>query len=234
MTYDDQRRRRDDGDHLVEQVRAVFLEDRPVPGGPVGEQDQFVPPLAQREKQRQQDRQDQQPVADRDVDRDRAGDRAQHEPDRDRQHVDDDDVLERPGIECEQRRRSSARRVRTPGAETMMRRARPTVSTSAVPIAVVGEIAPDGNRTEALARMQTILLAIGNVVDEVDDAGEDAEDGEGGERLRRWPPEPETPAPRPAARTAARQTRSGSWSTATAAETRRGSAPRSARWPPRS
>ena len=37
------------------------------------------------------------------VDRDRAGDRAQHEADGDRQHVDDDDVLERAGIQREQR-----------------------------------------------------------------------------------------------------------------------------------
>ena len=38
-------------------------------------------------------------VADLDVDRDGAGDRAQHEADRNRQHVDDDDVLERGRVE---------------------------------------------------------------------------------------------------------------------------------------
>ena len=47
----------------------------------VGQQDELVPPLGQRDEQRQQDRADEQPVADRDVDRHRAGDRAQHEAD---------------------------------------------------------------------------------------------------------------------------------------------------------
>ena len=36
-----------------------------MPGGPLGEQHQFVPPLAQREKQREQDRHHVEPVAER-------------------------------------------------------------------------------------------------------------------------------------------------------------------------
>ena len=40
--------------------------------GAVGEQHQLVPPLAQRQEERQQQNQDQQPMADRHVNRDRA------------------------------------------------------------------------------------------------------------------------------------------------------------------
>ena len=81
-------------------------------GRAVGEQHQLVPPLAERQEQRQQDRQDVEPVADRHVDHHGAGRGAQHEPDRDRQHVDDDDVLQRAGVERQQRqvRRQRARR----------------------------------------------------------------------------------------------------------------------------
>ena len=91
----DERRRGDDADHLVEQVGTVFLQDRPVAGSAVCEQDQLVAALAEREEQREQQDQDQQPVADRHVDGDRAARRAQHEADRDHQDVDDDDMLQR-------------------------------------------------------------------------------------------------------------------------------------------
>ena len=99
----DERRRGDDRDHLVEQVRAVFLEDRAMAGRPVRQEDQLVAPLAQRQEQRAQHRQDEQPVADRHVDRDRAGHGAQHEADGNRQHVDDHHVLQRAGIQHQQR-----------------------------------------------------------------------------------------------------------------------------------
>ena len=99
----DQRGGGDDGDHLVEQVRAVFLEYSPVAGRAVREEHEFVPPLAEREKQREQDRQHVQPVADRDVDDDRTGRGTHHETDGNRQHVDDHDVLQRARVEREQR-----------------------------------------------------------------------------------------------------------------------------------
>ena len=51
--------------------------------------------LAEREKQRQQRRADEQPVADRDIDRHGAGNRTKDESCRDHQHVDDHDVLQR-------------------------------------------------------------------------------------------------------------------------------------------
>ena len=62
----------------------------------VGEKHELVTALAERQEQRPEDRDEQQPVADRHVDDHRAGRRAKHEPDRDREHVDDDDVLQRP------------------------------------------------------------------------------------------------------------------------------------------
>ena len=59
--------------------------------------------LAQdRRKQRQQDRQHVEPDADRHRDDDRPADRAEHETDGDREHVDNDDVLESPRIEAQQ------------------------------------------------------------------------------------------------------------------------------------
>ncbi len=91
----DQRGRGHDGNHLVEQVRAVLAEDRAVFRGPVGEQHQFVTALAQRQEEGQQGRIHQQPVADRHADGNGPGGRAQHEPHRDCQHVENDDVLER-------------------------------------------------------------------------------------------------------------------------------------------
>ena len=60
----------------------------------VGEQHDLVPAFRQRNEQRQQNRADEQPMADLDVDRHRSADRPQHEADRNRQHVDDDDVLQ--------------------------------------------------------------------------------------------------------------------------------------------
>ena len=62
--------------------------------GAVGEQHDLVTPLRERDEQRQQNGADDEPMADFDVHRDRAADRAQHEADGDRQHVEDDDVLE--------------------------------------------------------------------------------------------------------------------------------------------
>ena len=92
----DQRRRRDDRDHLIQQVRRVLLQRRPVTRRLVGEEHDLVTALAQRQEQRPENGDDQQPVADRNVDDHRPGRRTKHEPDRDREDVDDDDVLQRP------------------------------------------------------------------------------------------------------------------------------------------
>jgi len=54
----------------------------------------LVAPFGQRNEERQQNRADEQPVADFDVYDGGARDGAEDEPDRDRQHVDDDDMFE--------------------------------------------------------------------------------------------------------------------------------------------
>ena len=139
----DDRGRRHDRDHLVEQVRAVFLQDPAMAGRAVCEQHQFVPPLAEREEQRAENRQHVQPVADRHVDGDGARHRPQHESDRDRQHVEDHDVLERRRIQREQhdvRRRDGAETARS--ARTR-RRAPRSASTAAPPSATGTGTAPE-------------------------------------------------------------------------------------------
>ena len=166
-----QRRRGDDRDHLVEQVRAVFLENRPVPGRAVRQQHQLVPALAQRQEQRPQHRQDEQPVADRDVDRDRAGDGAQHEADGNRQHVDDDHVFQRAGIDDEQREVGQRdQREGRPEEVGRAERAPPRQHQRRRRCASRRRHGARRDRPMALERVQPILLAIGDVVDEIHDA----------------------------------------------------------------
>ena len=180
----------------------------------VGEQHQLVPPLRQGKKEREQNGQDQQPVADRHVDRDRASGRAQHEPDRDRQHVDDHDVLERPGVKRQQadvgRRDRGERRTQPPGARRAPRpSARPRGRARCA-----GETTPEAMGRKRLSRVLPVRLAIRDVVDEVDHAGQHAEDRERGSTIARWRGDRAA-----AGRTAARRTRTGSSSTATGAGT---------------
>ena len=78
-----------------------------------GQQRQLVTPLAEAEEQRQQDRADEQPLAHRH--RDRGGSRggAEDEADRNRQHIENHDVLEHarvPGEQAEVRRGNQAER----------------------------------------------------------------------------------------------------------------------------
>ena len=111
-----------------------------------------------------------------DVDHDRAGDRAQHEPDGDRQHVDDDDVLERTGVERLQRR--GRRPATTPNRQ-------PSAKAPASATAPMHRRRAERrrhrqragrNRPPALQRMLPVALAIRDVVDQIDDAGQRAED----------------------------------------------------------
>ena len=143
----------------------------------IGQQHQLLPPLAECEKQRAEQRQQQQPVADRHVDRDGPRRRPQDESDRDRQHVEDHDVLEPAEYSASSTTydggdgaKRHAQRER--GAERHDRdhrrppRARPAQ-------------APRPRRSAvALDRMQPIGFAIRDVVDEVNDAGEHAEHDE--------------------------------------------------------
>ena len=77
-----------DGDHLVEKVRGVFLEDAPKAGGLLPEQHEFMTALAERKEQRQQRRTRQEPGPDQNIDSDCSRDGRQHES-RDRRHRSD-------------------------------------------------------------------------------------------------------------------------------------------------
>ena len=91
----DQSGRRDDGDHLIEKIRGILTENRPMTGGLIGQQHQFVPALGQRDEQREQNRTDKQPMADDDVEHHGARHRPHHEANGNRQHIDDDDMFQR-------------------------------------------------------------------------------------------------------------------------------------------
>ena len=116
------------------------------------------------------------------VDRDGPGHRAEHEPDGNRQHVDDDDVLERARVEREesQIRRPRRRRSADPSANAPAS-AKPPSTTADVSAAGTGKRA-GGNRPPRLERMLAIAVAVRDVVDQVHDAGQQAEDAEGGGR----------------------------------------------------
>jgi hypothetical protein len=117
----------------------------------------------------------QQPVAEAHVNRHRASEGPQHEPAGNRQHVDNDDVLERDRVEREQhdvrqgddpeRGVDPERRENRGGAQRHRRSG--------------GCGRADGARRDwaaGLDRMLPIGLAIANVVDEIDDPRERAED----------------------------------------------------------
>ncbi len=152
----------------------------------IGQQHELVATLAEREEQRQQDRQHVQPVADRHVDGHGPGGRPQHEPDRDREHVDDDDVLQRTGVERQQRHvrgrqhaeqraqqvRAAERRGNEDERGRQRRRNRQLTR---------------GDRAPHLHGVPAVGLAIGDVVDQIHDTGEGAEDHEGERRVQHRP-----------------------------------------------
>ena len=67
----------------------------------VGQRNQLGPPLAQAEEEREQEHEQQEPVAERDVDGDRAAVRTQHEAAGEHNHVQDHDVLQRERVQRE-------------------------------------------------------------------------------------------------------------------------------------
>ena len=113
---------------------------------------------------------------------DGARDGAQHEPARERQHVDDHDVLERSGVQGLQadvgerhagERQAERRRERERGRPDRQRRCRGRADRERA----------RGNRPLRFQRMTAIAAAIGDVVHQVDDTGQRAEDGEGDDRV---------------------------------------------------
>ena len=128
--------------------------------------------------------QTQQPVADRDGDRRGAGRRAQREAGRDRQHVENDDVLQERRI---RRQQHEIRRGR--GEERQAERERGDQRQRAEDGGRrQREVRADcarGNRPLGFERMALILFAIEHVVDEIDRAGERAENEERRDRFER-------------------------------------------------
>ena len=102
-------------------------------------------------------------------------DRAQHEADRDRQHVDDDDVLERTRVERPAARDRRPRRARTPAEREGARPAPPAPSTQRGAERDRHRQRARRDRPLRLERMPAIAVAIGDVVDEIDDARQRAE-----------------------------------------------------------
>ena len=92
-----------DSDHLVEQVRTVLAQNRPMGGGAVRQQDDLVPALGERNEQRQQNRADKQPVTDRHIDRHGARSGAKDEADGNRQHIQNHHVLQEHRVQRVQR-----------------------------------------------------------------------------------------------------------------------------------
>ena len=109
---------------------------------------------------------------------------AQHEADRDRQHVENDDVLQRPGVErAAARGRSTATSAEAPAAARYAAAER--ADAEHAPRCRCAERRrqrPGRDRPRALERVLPIGFAIGDVVDQIDDARQRAEDDERAER----------------------------------------------------
>ncbi len=177
---------RDDPDHLVEQVWAVFRQAGAVAPGAVRERHELGPTLAQRQKQRQQQHQQEEPVAELHLDGHRAPERAKHEAPGDREHVEDDHVLDRHRVQREERE--------------VGQRDDPEVAIDPEPHADrggpnhgrgdrggCGRQHTRRNRAARLGGMTAIGFAIADVVDQIDDARKRTEDDEGGHRGERPP-----------------------------------------------
>ena len=152
-------------------------------GRAVGKQHQLVAPLAERQEQRQQDREDVEPVADRDVDRHGARGRAQHEADRDRQHVENDDVLQLAGVQRQQQRRMTPPCTPKSGLQPERGRQRHRRQRHRPADGGRHGQGPGGNRPVLLDGMAPIRLPVRDIVDQVDDARERAEDDERGDGM---------------------------------------------------
>src|SRR4029079_7414893 len=156
-------RRRDDREQLVHEGDAVAVERRTRVDAVEPE---LGAALTERDEEREQERAEQEPLRDADVDGDRARRRAQDEEPRDREHVDELEGLEAEGVgrlqgdergEAGERRRPECARERERRA-----RARPGEH----PSGPRGELAA-GDGTRALDGMEPVGLGIAHVVHEV-------------------------------------------------------------------
>ena len=90
----DDRRPGDRGEQLIDERDRVPLEHRAARRAVGADEHQLRPPLAERQEQRQQSRADEEPRRDDDIDGNGARGSTDHEEGRDRQHVDEHDMLQ--------------------------------------------------------------------------------------------------------------------------------------------
>ena len=162
---------------MVQELRGVTAERGTVLPGVSAQGSDLLAPLGHPEKQRQQQRADQQPLADRHVDDHRSGHRSQHEPDGDREDIEDDDLSQDLRVQdqhpheaereqrqprFEQKGRSDAAGDQEPG-RTERRCRGPT---------------PGCDRPPALHGVQPVAGAVAHVVDQIHGARQRAEDAE--------------------------------------------------------
>ena len=145
--------------------------------GAVAEQHQLVPTLAEGQEQRQQRGADQQPLADRHRHGDRAGHRPKDEAASDRQHVDDDDVLQRGRVHQQQRHVASGRQRNHGTDEECCRKGCSAQNRSGERGRSRRELAR-GDRPHPFQRMPLVGIAVGDVVEQIDRPRQRAEDRE--------------------------------------------------------
>ena len=150
-------------------------------GRAVCQQHEFVTPLAQHQKQRQQRGAEHEPVADRHVDRRAAGHRAQCEARGNRQRVDNHDVLQERRVGEQQRqiagRRGQERQTQRVGHDQRAEREHGCGGERRVDAE-----RPRRDRPLRLQRMAAVLFSIEHVIDEVHGAGQRAKHEEGDHR----------------------------------------------------
>ena len=165
-------------DHLIEKGRAVMPKHRPMFGGAFPQQHDFVATFGEDQQQGQEDRTQEQPLRDLDVDRRRARHHPEHVTARNRHHVEDDDFFEHARIEqvdgevdgevddelVTQVERCTERRQRKQDGGD---RRYPNRQSSR------------SDRTVFFQRVAAVFLAVAQVVDQVDAARGEAEGEEG-------------------------------------------------------
>ena len=157
---------------------------RRCPLAPCREQRDLVTPLRQAEEQRPEHRADQQPVTDVHANHQSSRHRPQHEADGDRHHIEDDDVLQRAGIDDEQRevrrRRHAERRPQRERRGQRDRAQHHGRDQGGARRQISGR-----DRPHPLDRMLPILLAVRDVVDQIHGAGQRAKNQKGRRGFRR-------------------------------------------------
>jgi len=173
----DHHRGGDDVDHLVEEGGAVALEHRALTDGLVFEEHQFVAPLGEDQKEREEDRAEEEPIRHHDPDRRRSRGHPQHVAARHRHHVEDHDPFE-PGVveqvDTQVKRQEAGEdeaqheaRSQRGGGQHEHRGGRGRHRNR-----------PRGDRAMAFERVLSVFLAVAQVVEEIDRAGRETEGDE--------------------------------------------------------